>query len=281
MASLKGIDVSVWNGEIDWEKAKEKIDFAILRVGYGSNIASQDDKTFKRNADACTKLGIPFGVYIYSYATNIAKAASEAEHVLRLVKGYKLTYPIYYDLEDATTEKCSNAEILSFAKTFAEKVKSEGYAVGFYADKCWWTTKLTDSYYNGFSKWVAQYNTKCTYSGSCDIWQYTSNGSVSGIKGNVDMNYCYREFAKKETVKTETVKTDSSVEVGDKVKITGAYAASAYSNKAVNTVAKGRMAYVTKIYKGTNFPYQLGAKKGNASSDNTIGFAKASSFTKL
>lgn len=199
MANLKGIDVSTHQGNIDWEKVKPQIDYAILRVGFGSNIEKQDDARFKQNADACTKLGIPFGVYLYSYADNVQKAKSEAEHTLRLIKGYKLDYPVYYDLEDAgTTGKCSNALILEIAKTFCETVKAAGYTVGIYASKYWWTSKLTDAYYNEYTKWVAQYASKCTYNGSYDMWQYSSSGSVDGIAGRVDMNICYKEFAKKD-----------------------------------------------------------------------------------
>lgn len=104
MANLRVIDVSEHQGTINWDAVKGHIDGAILRCGYGDNIASQDDKQWKRNADECTRLGIPFGVYIYSYATSDAQARSEAEHVLRLISGYKLSYPIYLDLEQAGTE---------------------------------------------------------------------------------------------------------------------------------------------------------------------------------
>ena len=81
--SLRVIDVSEHQGIIDWNRVKSQIDGAILRVGYGDNIASQDDWTWKRNADECTRLGIPFGAYIYSYATSMAQADSEAQHALR------------------------------------------------------------------------------------------------------------------------------------------------------------------------------------------------------
>ena len=97
------IDVSYHNGTIDWEKVKSSgVQGAILRCGYGDNIASQDDKQYKRNADECTRLGIPWGVYIYSYAKNTTQAKSEAEHVLRLVAPYKdkMSYPVFYDLEE-------------------------------------------------------------------------------------------------------------------------------------------------------------------------------------
>ena len=83
-----GVDVSKHNGDIDWETLKPNIDYAIIRIGYGDNIVSQDDEKWYRNANECTRLGIPFGVYIYSYATSTAQASSEADHVLRLIQGY-------------------------------------------------------------------------------------------------------------------------------------------------------------------------------------------------
>ena len=96
---VKMIDVSVHNGVIDWDKVKASgIGGVLMRCGYGSDIESQDDKMFKRNADECSRLGIPFGVYLYSYAKNTDMAKSEADHALRLVKGYKLSYPLYIDV---------------------------------------------------------------------------------------------------------------------------------------------------------------------------------------
>lgn len=95
-----GIDVSYAQGKINWEEVKKHIDFAVIRCGYGDNIKAQDDSFWKYNADECTRLGIPFGVYIYSYAANDEQSRSEAEHVLRLIRGYKLSYPVYLDLEE-------------------------------------------------------------------------------------------------------------------------------------------------------------------------------------
>ncbi len=193
-----GIDVSTYNGDINWQAVKEYgINFAIIRLGYGQNYKDQDDVRFKANADACTDLGIPFGVYLFSYATTTKQAKSEAQHCLRVISGYNLSLPIYYDLEDAkTTGSCSNSQILKISKAFAEVITEAGYDVGFYANTYWWTTKLTDSYYDNFSRWVAQYNSECTYDGQKDIWQYSSKGSVAGIKGNTDMNALYFPLTK-------------------------------------------------------------------------------------
>lgn len=188
-----GVDVSTHQGTINWQAVKEYgIDFAIIRLGYGQDFKDQDDSQFKANADACQALGIPFGVYIYSYATTVKKAQSEARHCLRLVSGYNLSLPIYYDLEDPkTTASCSNSQILAMSKAFAEVITAAGHEVGFYSNTNWWNTRLTDGFYNGYSRWVAQYYDKCTYTGTKDIWQYSSKGKVAGIEGNTDMNVIY------------------------------------------------------------------------------------------
>ena len=189
MTKLKVIDVSTHQGIIDWAKVKASgVDGAIIRCGYGSDIASQDDKQWKRNADECTRLGIPFGTYLYSYAKTTAQAKSEAEHVLRLVKGYNLSYPIYYDLEEAGTETGA----IERAKVFGDIIEAAGYWCGVYANKSWWTNHLVGL--ERFVKWVAQYNSVCTYSGSYDMWQYTSSGSIPGVNGNCDVNWCYRDY---------------------------------------------------------------------------------------
>ncbi len=192
---LKGIDVSHHQGVIDWDKVKSQIDYAILSVGYGDDIKSQDDRQFHRNAKECTRLGIPFGVYIYSYAQNIQQAESEARHVIRMIKGYKLDYPVYYDLEDAgTTGKCTNIQIAHIADTFANIIQGMGYWCGIYANTSWFTNKLTDARFNKWVKWVAQYNSVCTYKGKYDMWQYASDGKINGISGRVDVNYCYVDY---------------------------------------------------------------------------------------
>ena len=200
MAKKILIDVSEHKGKIDWEKVKPQIDGAILRCGYGMDIQRQDDAQFKRNADECTRLGIPFGVYLYSYADSIEKAKSEAAHVLRLIKPYKLSFPVYYDLEEPGTQKGA----VERANVFGDIIEGAGYQCGVYANLNWWNNYLKGL--ERFTKWVAQYNTKCDYKGTnLDIWQYTDSGKVDGIKGNVDMNECYRDFQAPAKPKKKTV----------------------------------------------------------------------------
>lgn len=184
------IDVSEFQGRIDWEKVMHHIDGAILRCGYGIDCEEQDDEQFKRNADECTRLGIPFGVYLYSYAKTNMQAKLEADHVLRLIKPYKLSYPVYLDLEESGTAEGA----VERAIVFGDIIEEAGYWCGVYANLYWWEMILKDGL-ERFTKWVAQYYSKCEYTGThLDIWQYTSKGNVPGISGNVDMNECYRDF---------------------------------------------------------------------------------------
>lgn len=197
----KGIDVSTYQGIIDWDKVKaDGIDFAILRCGYGSDLTYQDDGQFKRNAKECERLGIPYGVYLYSYANDIEKACSEADHVLRVIKGFKLDYPVFYDLEDAkTTGKCGKDMIARIAEAFCNRIEKAGYKVGIYANLSWFNNLLTDKVFDKWDRWVAQYNNECTYKGAYTMWQYTSSGKVNGINGLVDMNECYVDYASGKT----------------------------------------------------------------------------------
>lgn len=190
-AVKKGIDVSYIQKQIDWEAvAKTDVSYAIIRCGYGNNEVSQDDSWWKYNADECTRLGIPFGVYIYSYALNTDEARSEAEHVLRLVEGYNLSLPIYFDLEDERyTGRLSNKEIADIAEVFCNTVQSAGYEVGIYANLTWFRNRLTDWRFSQWPRWVAQYNYECDYEKKYTMWQCTSSGIVDGIDGLVDLNF--------------------------------------------------------------------------------------------
>ena len=203
-----GIDVSSWQNDINWAAVKSSgiVDYAIIRCGRGDDMRSQDDRQFINNVNGCQKNGIPFGIYIYSYAYNTSMAQSEANHVLRLLKEAgldpsKVAYPIYLDLEqqdqsgrpagmnDGKYHTVSNQMLEQIAITFCSSIESAGYEAGIYANRNWWTNYLVGSSFNEWSKWVAQYNTSCTYSGSYDMWQCMSNGRISGIDGNVDINF--------------------------------------------------------------------------------------------
>ena len=135
---------------------------------------------YKRQATECERLGIPYGVYLYSYATNTSRASSEADHVLRLLKGRSPSYPVYYDMEDNSTLPY-RANFDDIAKTFCNKISNAGYAVGVYSSLNWWNNYLTASCFDNWHKWVAQWYTTCQYEGEFSLWQYTSSGSVSAV----------------------------------------------------------------------------------------------------
>lgn len=195
-AICKGIDVSYHNGTIDWKRVKQsEVEYAIIRCGYGTNDKNQDDKKWEENVKGCIDNNIPYGVYLYSYADTVEKASSEADHAIRLLQGKKLKYPVYYDLEeDKLRDKISKQTIADIAQTFCDKLSAKGYTVGIYANKDWFTNYLTDSRFNNWTKWVAQYNTVCNFKGKYDMWQCSSTGRVPGISGNVDLNYSYSPF---------------------------------------------------------------------------------------
>ena len=195
---ITGIDVSKHNGKIDWQKVKNSgIQFAIIRVGYGENLQSQDDTMFEYNVSECERLGIPYGVYLYSYALNTKNASSEADHMLRLIKGHNPEYGIWYDLEEDNYKiqngMPSNETFVDIAVTFCEKIKANGYdKVGIYANLDWWINRINSPRLDFYEKWVAQWGEKCTYNKDYIMWQYTDKGQVDGISGYVDMNKYYK-----------------------------------------------------------------------------------------
>ena len=190
-AVRKGIDVSEHNHAINWQAVKSSgVDFAIIRCGYGSDYANQDDKTWLYNVAECERLGIPYGVYLYSYAEDDEMAKSEAEHVLRLLKGHHPSYPVYLDLEESSMADADNAEQLaSIATIFCDAVSDAGYTPGVYANLTWWNNYLTDPVFEKWDRWVAQYNDSCWYEGEYNVWQAASDGTVDGVEGNVDVNF--------------------------------------------------------------------------------------------
>lgn len=230
MTKLKGIDVSSYQGNIDWDKVKPQIDFAILRCGWGSDVTKQDDGKFKRNVAECKRLGIPFGVYLYSYADTDKKFKSEIEHVFRLLKATEASpFCVYYDMEDASTTKLGKAKLTQKAIEFCTAMKNAGFKAGVYANQYWCQTHLdikaiADA---GNSVWCAKYSSVAPkIAATYDIWQYSSSGKVNGISGRVDMNYMYNDirYIQKEPVVEETPKPVkySTKELADRI-ISGLY----------------------------------------------------------
>lgn len=193
-----GIDVSKWQGNIDWNAVKAAgIDFAIIRVGYrGSETGVLvEDPYYRQNINGATKAGIKVGVYFFTQAITEAEAVEEASMVLDRIAGYNLSYPIFIDSENGSGNARANgldkATRTACVSAFCKTIQNAGYRAGVYASKSWYNSKLDTSQLNSYCIWVAQYNTECTYTGRYSIWQYSSKGSVPGISGNVDLNISY------------------------------------------------------------------------------------------
>lgn len=194
-----GIDVSENNGVINWNMVKSSgVEFAILRTVKKSLVA---DRTFEANYKGCKDNHIKVGGYKYSYAVSEAAALHEAEAVLRLLNGRKLDLPIYLDLEDEVQRKLSKNTLTKIANTFLNKIRSAGYKAEIYCNLDWYQNVLDTAAIETDGYWIARYGKN---NGTADIsfkpnigevmWQFTSKGTVPGIKGAVDLNYLFKEY---------------------------------------------------------------------------------------
>ena len=192
-----GIDVSKHQGSIDWKQAGPAVSFAIIRCGYRGMYDGQlhEDPYFYTNMKGAKGNGVNTGIYIYSTALNEAEAVAEASMAVAMAnKAGGCALPIYIDMEDTTRgqSRLTNEQRTAIVNAFCTTVQSGGHRAGVYASKNWMSGKInTGSLPGSCSIWVAQYNTACSYSGRYNIWQYSSKGSIPGIKGNVDMNKSY------------------------------------------------------------------------------------------
>jgi len=182
-----GIDVSKWQGDINWAEAKSAVSFAIIRAGFrGTAGGIAEDPYAAANIKGCNANGIRCGLYFYSRATTEAEAVEEASLAIAVAKKGNISLPIYFDMESPENKSADDKDALVMA--FCKTVQAAGYKAGLYASKNWINNYLNPNSYGGISIWVAQYADSCTYGGHYDMWQYTSKGSVPGISGNVDMN---------------------------------------------------------------------------------------------
>ena len=188
-AVKRGIDVSRWDYEVDWDAVKaDDVSFAIIRCGHHHNAALETDEYWERNAAECERLGIPYGVYFYAKATTVEEARQEAQYVVNLLRGKSPSLPVYYDLEDGAILDVGT-DLAAVAKTFCDTIAAAGYQPGIYANLWWWNSFLTDPVFESWPRWVAQYAPACAYEGTYGIWQCTSQGSIDGIDGWVDINF--------------------------------------------------------------------------------------------
>ena len=203
--TYNGFDVSYHQGTVDWDAVKNSgIDFVMIRCGIGSEYDGvgenkQDDAQWYRNVSECERLGIPYGVYLYSYAENTDMAASEARHTLSLLSGHNPTLPVFLDIEHTRDGNpiASNSTYGDIAQTWCNMVSNAGYRVGIYSYYYFFQNYLTDSRFSnsGWYKWMADYRSGVSYDGSsCNMWQYSNKGTVPGVNANVDLNYWFGEY---------------------------------------------------------------------------------------
>ena len=195
-----GIDVSKWNGNIDWNAVKNSgVSYAIIRCGYrgSSTGALIEDPKFRSNIKGAKAAGLKVGVYFFSQAVNEVEAVEEASMALSLASGYGLNYPIFLDVESSggRGDGISKETRTAVCKAFCSTVQNSGVSAGIYANKTWFTEKINTGSLTGYKIWLAQYASAPTYTATrYDMWQYSSKGKVSGINGNVDMNISYLNY---------------------------------------------------------------------------------------
>lgn len=205
LVGKKGVDISYANGCIDLQKVKNAgYDFVMIRCGYGSDITSQDDSQFENNVKKAESLGMPWGVYLYSYATNTAEAKSEVAHIMRLLKDKKPTMPIALDVEDSAYYQkhgCYNKSALtSIVGTILSGIKAAGYYPMLYTGKYWLDSYIDKSVYSTYDLWIAVWTSTCLYNGSnLGMWQYggetnvIESNSIAGV-GIIDKDKVYKDY---------------------------------------------------------------------------------------
>ena len=195
---LKGIDVSFWQGNIDWEKAKNSIDFAIIRLGFGTGTL---DNYAKRNIEELNRLNIPYGVYWFSYAYSVDMAKNEAKSTVKFLKelGANLSYPVYFDWEyDSRKYAAKNGvnvsgELLrNMATAYCEEMESAGYYAGIYANPDYIVNHFGNDIFKRFDLWLAHVTSSTSY--EANLWQYSFSGKVPGVTTLVDMNKCMVDY---------------------------------------------------------------------------------------
>lgn len=273
-SAVKGIDVSKWQGEIDWNKVKSAgIKFAMIRLGYGS--ANGDacglDGYFEKNVANAVKAGVDVGCYFYSYATSVEAAKKEAAYVVSVLNKYKgvFTYPVAFDLEDKTQQGLGKTVLTDMVIAFGDAIEKAGFYASLYSNLNWLKNYLEDSRLARFDHWLAQWASAPSYNGAFGMWQSSSTGSVSGVSGNVDTDIAYKDYptiikgkklngftsaSQKPTVPDQPVTPPASTptaafKAGDLVKITGT---KYYGGQPIPAWVKAKNWYVSSAPAGSD-----------------------------
>lgn len=213
MAEIKGIDVSRWNGEIDWKTvANYGMGFAILRITEKGNIV---DSTFEPNYKGCIENKIPVGVYKYSYATTIAQIEDEANVVIKTLNKRKLNYHVFLDIEDKCQENLSDSLMMKMIEAFRTIIVKAGYKFGIYCGYSWYQNQLPEGA-KKYDCWVARYPNNDTgelqerlrVPASTGVigWQYSSKATIPGIPTKTDRSVFYKDYSKSSTTSTNSPK---------------------------------------------------------------------------
>lgn len=195
-SGVMGIDVSKWNGNINWNAVKNSgVSYVIIRCGYrgSSTGALIEDPMFKKNIQGANAAGLKIGIYFFTQAVTEVEAVEEASMTINLIKKYGIAYPVFIDVEGSggRADGLSKEARTNIVNAYCKTIQNAGYKAGIYANKTWLETKLNMSVLNQYKIWLAQYNSQYTYKGKVDLWQYSERGKIDGISGNVDMNISY------------------------------------------------------------------------------------------
>lgn len=196
-----GIDVSKWNGSIDWDRVRNAgITYAIIRCGYrgSSTGALVEDPYFRENMQGALNAGLKVGVYFFTQATNEVEAVEEASMAIALCRDYRVTYPIFIDTEGAggngRADGLDMETRTKVCQAFCQTVEDAGYTGGIYGSRNWFRTRLRMDALADHVIWLAEYREKPVYAGNYHFWQYTSSGNVDGIEGRVDLDISYLAY---------------------------------------------------------------------------------------
>ena len=262
---IRDIDVSKWQGEIDWKKVKAAgIKFAMIRLGYGSSKgdACGLDGYFEKNVKNAIAAGIDIGCYFYSYATSVAAAKKEAAYVINVLQKYKgvFTYPVAFDLEDKTQQGLGKQVLTDMVIAFGDAIEKAGFYCSLYSNPSWMKSYLDADRVKRFDLWLAHWTDKTNYAGAYGMWQNSSSGKVNGINGNVDTDFAYKDYptiikgkklngftgsGQQPTVPDQPdPEPETTLKVGDLVKITGS---KYYGGQNIPSWVKAKNWYVRQI----------------------------------
>lgn len=191
-----GIDVSEWQGALNWDSLKNQIDFAILRIGWIGNSKNYIDKQFERNYNECKRLNIPIGVYVYNYCKDSEHAITGAKFIIDNLQGKTLDLPVYLDMEDPKLTNLGKDKLTNICIDFNTIIERSNRWAGVYANLNWFNNYLNkEEIKKKYTTWIAHYGVnENKYNGQYDVLQYSSSGRLNGYNGTLDLDIMYRDL---------------------------------------------------------------------------------------